>query len=270
MNNLGDSSTIPAEYVRLLAEFPRFSADVIPHAGAAEWSVSEEAVRAGVEAGRQLFPMPEVEKDDRFQAQLWWWSMCGSLVGPSLGCVLSLGRGPEWDWDAWHCFSRDAYWVGFQAQRFRGIDAADEALLRAFGQELAHFLSPLADAVAVVGGIKAAPLWAVAADAVASAAVAAGNELMEPWKGALLGKHVVEGIAGVHHVPLPRFVDSCDGAVAPWDEQAAIAGEEPDFDVVTHLERSTCCMILHSPSADLCVSCPKRSREERYRLWGQY
>lgn len=264
------SEPIPSEYSRLVAEFPRFSADVIPHEGAEQWHPTTDAVAAGIDAGRSLFPMPDVVKDDRFQAQLWWWSMCGAVVGPSLAAVLAYGRGPVWDWSQWTAFRRDNYWVGFQSHQFRDIDSDDAEALRAFGEELAAFLTPLADAVSTVGSIKVASLWAVASDAVANAAVAAGNELMEPWRGALLGKYVVEGLAKVHKVPTPRFVDSCNGEVGPWDEEAAEAGEKPDFDVVTHLERATCCMILHSPNADLCVSCPKRSREERHGLWAQY
>ncbi|KAA9270016.1 (2Fe-2S)-binding protein [Corynebacterium amycolatum] len=270
MNDVMRGAALPPEYSQLLADFPRFSADIMPHNGAAEWHLSTEAVAAGIEAGRRLFPMPEVEVDTRFQAQLWWWSMCGALVGPSLACVLVSDRVPVWQWSSWFTFLRDDYWVGFQAQQFESISAEDADELKDSGEALAHFLEPLAQVVGEVGEIKPAPLWAVAADAVANAAISAGNELMEPWRGALIGKHVVEGIQRVHRVPLPRFVDSCGGEVRPWDEAAAESGEESDFDVVTHLERATCCMIYHSPDADLCVSCPKRSREERHQLWARY
>lgn len=255
------------EYSHLLAEFPRFSADVIPRAGAKEWHLTEDAVRAGIDAGRKLFPMPDAADDTRFQAQLWWWSMCGALVGPSLASILISDSAPVWQWSSWRAFLRDDYWVGFQALQFEDLDAESPNEVRGCGERLAQFLAPLADAVSSVGGIKSAPLWAVAADAVANAAVAAGNELMEPWRGALVGKHAVEGIGRVHKVPTPRFVDTTAGEVLPWDESAAESGAEPDLDVVTHLERATCCMILHSPVAELCVSCPKRRREERYQMW---
>lgn len=267
MNDITSGAQLAPEYSHMMSEFPRFSADLIPHDGAREWKPSTDAVNEGIIAGRKLFPMPEVERDTRFQAQLWWWSMCGVLVGPSLACILVTDRGPVWQWDKWNAFSRDDYWVGFQAQEFVDVAADDADHVRDCGEALANFLAPLADAVAEVGDIKPAPLWAVAADAVANAAIAAGNELMEPWRGALLGTWMVEGMQRVHKVPLPRYVDACDGEVRPWDEDAAAAGEEPDFDLVTHLERATCCMILHSPVADLCVSCPKRSREERHQLW---
>ncbi|WP_297452537.1 (2Fe-2S)-binding protein [uncultured Corynebacterium sp.] len=270
MNNIARGAAFPSEYSQLLADFPRFSADVMPHDGAAEWQLSAESVTDAIEAGRKLFPMPEVEHDTRFQAQLWWWSMCGALVGPSLACMLVSDRVPVWQWSSWFAFLRDDYWVGFQAQQFEDISAEDPDELRECGEGLARFLEPLAQVVGEVGEIKPAPLWAVAADAVANAAIAAGNELMEPWRGALIGKHVVEGMQGIHKVPLPRFVDSCDGEVRPWDEVAAESQEEPDFGVVTHLERATCCMIFHCPGADLCVSCPKRSREERHQLWARY
>lgn len=176
MNDVTRGAALPPEYSQLLADFPRFSADVMPHDGAAEWHLSTEAVAAGIEAGRKLFPMPEVAGDTRFQAQLWWWSMCGALVGPSLACVLVSDRVPVWQWSSWFAFLRDDYWVGFQAQQFESISAEDADELKDSGEALAHFLDPLAQVVGEVGEIKPAPLWAVAADAVANAAISAGNE----------------------------------------------------------------------------------------------
>ena len=61
MNDVMRGAALAPEYSQLLADFPRFSADVMPHDGAAEWHLSTEAVAAGIEAGRRLFPMPEVE-----------------------------------------------------------------------------------------------------------------------------------------------------------------------------------------------------------------
>lgn len=259
------------EYIRLIGQFPRFQAEVFPPSGAdigdLAWEPSEETVRSRINAGRKLFPMPEAKDDTRFQAQLWWWSMCGAIVGPSMAAIVSDNVAPVLDWAEWKTFARDEYWLGFQAQAFQELARDNVEQLHDYGRELADFLSPIADLVSEVGSIKPAPLWAVAADAVANAAVAVGNELMDPWAGCVVGYCIVEGMREGHSVPLPRYVDVVDGRVSDWDLEAALAGEEPDIDVTSHLERTTCCMIYHSPDADLCVSCPKHPREVRHRQW---
>lgn len=265
------SSAIPQEYVRLVGQFPRFQAEVVPPAGVdiseSAWETSPAAVESRIEAGRKLFPMPDAKDDTRFQAQLWWWSTCGSILGPTIGAIVADDVAPVLDWAKWKTFSRDDYWLGFQAQEFQELVRDDADQLRDYGRQLAKFLEPIANDVSEVSGMKQAPLWAVASDAVANAAVAVGNELMEPWQGCLVGYCIVEGMRDLHKVPLPRFVDVVDGEIVDWNVDAALAGEEPEMDVMSHLERATCCMIYHSPDADLCVSCPKHPREVRHSQW---
>ncbi len=297
--NAGNVGGIPEparEYARTFAEIPRMSAEVEAPEGARWWSGGDarallcdgDFLRARVAASRELYPMPEADEtgrgglpgDTRFQIQVWWYSTCNSWLGPAAASIVVQGRAPRPGWDGLTVFRRDDYWLGYAADRFTdlGADAglepgdADTADgVRAYGRAVGEMLEPVVEAIGAELGVRPAPLWAIAADGLAGAAVAAGNEMMEPWAGALVGTWLVEGLAEVGRVPAPRFVDVEPGAgpegVAPTDLEAAAEGEMADFDVVTHLERTSCCMIYRSPKAGLCVSCPRRPAEERRALW---
>ena len=271
---------LPRAYSRLLAEMPRLRAEVVAPDGAETWvgDAAREALSDAsflgdrVNAGRSMFPMPEVDDDTRFQVQLWWYSLCGSWFGPAVASIVVMGEAPRAEWAATRMFARDGYWLGFTADGFDGCDNMDADAVRAYGAALGRMAEPVVEALSEGFGVRPAPLWAIVADGVAGAAVAAGNELMLPWVGAAVGAWLAEGLGNVARVPGPRFVDVADGVVTQTDMEAAADGEEPeDFDVVTHLERSSCCMIYHCPDADLCVSCPRRPAEERRALWaGEY
>lgn len=271
---------LPRAYSRLLAEMPRLRAEVVAPEGAETWvgdvarEVLSDAAFLGnrIAAGRSLFPMPEVDDDTRFQVQLWWYSLCGSWFGPAVASIVVMGEAPRAEWDATRMFARDDYWLGFAADEFVACGADDPDAARAYGMALGRMAEPVVEALSEGFGVRPAPLWAIVADGVAGAAVAAGNEVMTPWVGAAVGAWLSEGLGDVARVPGPRFVDVADGVVKRTDlEEAQDGGEPEDFDVVTHLERSSCCMIYHCPDADLCVSCPRRPAEERRALWaGEY
>lgn len=271
---------LPRAYSRLLAEMPRLRAEVVAPEGAETWvgdaarEVLSDAAFLGnrIAAGRSLFPMPEADDDTRFQVQLWWYSLCGSWFGPAVASIVVMGEVPRADWRATRMFARDDYWLGFAADEFVACDADDADAVRAYGAALGRMAEPVVEALSDGFGVRPAPLWAIVADGVAGAAVAAGNEVMTPWVGAAVGAWLSEGLGEVARVPGPRFVDVADGVVKRTDLAEAQDGGEPeDFDVVTHLERSSCCMIYHCPDADLCVSCPRRPAEERRALWaGEY
>ena len=299
--DMGNVGTIPEparEYARTFAEIPRLSAEVVAHDGMAWWAGDDaravlgdgDFLRARIDAGRALFPMPEAAAkgeaesgqagDARFQTQLWWYSTCNSWLGPAVASIVVQGRAPKPEWAATTVFSRDDYWLGFAAGEFvdlgaeAGMEPGDPEsadAVRAYGAALGRMAEPIVAAMEAGLGVRPAPSWAIVADGLAGAAVAAGNEVMEPWAGALVGSWLVEGLGEVARVPAPRFVDVDAGAgpegVAPTDLAAAADGEMADFDVATHLERASCCMIYHCPDADLCVSCPRRSAEERRALW---
>ena len=104
-------------------------------------------------------------------------------------------------------------------------------------------------------------------DAVAGAAVGAGNDAFEPYRGVRIAQALLAGMAegvpeGVR-LPQPHFRDFCDGHFQPTDVAAALAGEERDVHTVP--QRVSCCMIYRSPAAGMCLSCPKQTPEERDR-----
>lgn len=296
--NTGPVPEAAREYARTFAEIGRLRAEVEAHEGARWWSGDDaravmcdgDFLRARIDAGRALFPMPDAAAkgeaasgqagDARFQTQLWWYSTCNSWLGPAVASIVVQGRAPKPEWAATTVFSRDDYWLGFAAGEFvdlgaeAGLEPGDPGAadaVRAYGAALGRMAAPIVAAMEAELGVRPAPSWAIVADGMAGAAVAAGNEVMEPWAGALIGSWLVEGLGEVARVPVPRFVDVEPGAgsdaVAPTNLDAAADGEMADFDVATHLERASCCMIYHCPDADLCVSCPRRPAEERRALW---
>lgn len=263
-----ESVMTPAhEYAALLGEFPRFRADVVAHDGAASWTATAESVAACIESAEQIFPMPNVENRQRFQAQLWWWSTANVIIGASVAAVLMQGRGPSWEPENWQGFSRDDFWVGFFASEFIDVDCDSAEEVEEYGEHMGRFLQPILELVAGTRHVRPAPLWAVLSDSIANAAIAAGNELMEPYRGCALGYHLVKGLNKVHHAPLPRFIVVADGEPVEWNPEVEDAAEVDDFDASANLLRASCCMIYQSPDIDLCVSCPKRPRDERIESW---
>ncbi|WP_295627192.1 (2Fe-2S)-binding protein [uncultured Corynebacterium sp.] len=284
------------EYARTLGEIPRLRAEIEAPAGARWWRGGDarevlcdgDFLTARAAASRALYPMPESETtgpgglpgDTRFQMQVWWYSTCNSWMGPTAASIVVQGRAPRPGWDGLTVFERDDYWLGYAADEFvdlgveAGLEPGDPETaddVRALGAEVGRMIEPVVAASGEELGVRPAPLWAIAADALAGASVAAGNEIMEPWAGALVGSWLVEGLGEVTPMPAPRFVDVDAGlgaeGVTSTDLDAAAAGEQADFDVVTHLNRMSCCMIYRSPKAGLCVSCPRRSAAERRELW---
>lgn len=295
-NGAGDAPDPAPEYARTLAEIPRMTPEVMAHDGAPRWRGDDARalmcdasfLASRVEASRALYPMPEVADvdrhgrpgDERFHVQLWWYSILNSWLGPAVASIVVQARAPRPGWGGLTVFARDDYWLGFAADEFVDLGADDglepgdpgaAGAVRDYGRAVAETVAPVIDAICSATGIRPAPLWALTGDGLAGAAVGAGNEVMEPWAGALVGTWLVEGLSRVARVPEPRFVDVVPGAgadaVTPTDLAAAAEGDLADFDVVTHLERTSCCMIYRSPKADLCTSCPRRPEEERRRLW---
>ena len=132
---------LPRAYSRLLAEMPRLRAEVVAPDGAETWvgDAAREALSDAsflgdrVNAGRSMFPMPEVNDDTRFQVQLWWYSLCGSWFGPAVASIVVMGEAPRAEWAATRMFARDGYWLGFTADGFDECDNMDaDAFLWSF------------------------------------------------------------------------------------------------------------------------------------------
>ena len=122
-----------------------------------------------------------------------------------------------------------------------------EAAWRAAGADYARSIAPVIQALAEVAGASTRALWAVSVDAVAGAAVGAGNDAFEPYRGVRIAQALLAGMAegvpeGVR-LPQPHFRDFCDGQFQPTDVAAALAGEERDVHT-----RSPAGVLLHDLS----------------------
>ncbi|WJZ02308.1 (2Fe-2S)-binding protein [Corynebacterium freiburgense] len=240
----------------VVAEYPRFSAAVMPQAGAVEVSVAELAkdhrIHNALVACEKMFPL----SNPRWAGQLWWFSWNNSIVAPAITAMVEFYKTPSLDLSQGQLHIQPGdYWCSFSTDIVSGDGGWQEA-----GQQYAHSIAPLIDALVSNAGIKPAPLWAVAADALVSAAVHAGNDAFDPYRGVKiaceLSKGLSHGAPGVT-IPQPRFQDICNGQIAPTNMDAVYAGEEPS-DVHTVARRASCCMIFHSPGCGMCLSCPKQ------------
>ncbi|WP_448851181.1 (2Fe-2S)-binding protein [Corynebacterium sp. 335C] len=273
--------SLPAQYGRVVAEIPwlranvEASADAVVHDGAAtgELLTTPAGVASLVRPGLDLFPMPEAgDSAERYVAQLWWYSACGAWLRVTAAMILLEDAAPRPSWEGARFFVRDGFWPGFATGTVGDVPADDADAVRAHGRDVGRWLEPTIAALGEAFGVRPAPLWAILGDELAGAAVAIGNELMEPWRGVAVGTWLAEGCAGAAEeagarMPAPRFADVTEDAVEDCDVAAALAGEEPDWDTTCALVRSSCCMIFHSPVADMCTSCPRRPREEREAGW---
>ncbi|MDO4686006.1 MAG: (2Fe-2S)-binding protein [Corynebacterium sp.] len=245
----------------VISEYPRFATAVLPQNGAVALSVTELAeeqrLRKALNACETLFPL----SNDRWAGQLWWFSWNNAVVAPAVTAMVEFYKTPSLQLDRGVLHSQPGdYWYSFSTDIVTGDGDWFQA-----ARDYATSITPLIDALSATAGVKPAPLWAVAADALVAAAVSAGNESFDPYRGVRiaceLSNGLSEGAVGVT-IPEPRFEDIRDGTITATDMQAVAAGEEP-MDVHTVARRASCCMIFHSPGCGKCLSCPKQKPEER-------
>ena len=255
----------------IVAEHPRFSTAVFPTKNSRRISVEElasvEVLDRAIAASDELFPMGV----PKHQAQVWWFSLNNTLLGPALTAMVECHVTPSLDVARGAMFIQNpgtehgqGYWMSFFTDVFTDDS---EAAWRAAGADYARSIAPVLQALAEVAGASTRALWAVSVDAVAGAAVGAGNDAFEPYRGVRIAQALLAGMAegvpeGVR-LPQPHFRDFCDGHFQPTDVAAALAGEERDVHTVP--QRVSCCMIYRSPAAGMCLSCPKQTPEERDR-----
>lgn len=274
------------EYARILAEVPWLAgaiagdadAPVLTGAGLAAALSDPGWVAARAAAGEAIFPMPG-ERGPRAHAQLWWYSLLGSLWRPAAAGILVAGAAPAADWAGWSMALREGFWTAFAAAGFTPVPAGPGGPpprgpdpVAGYGERIAGILAPAIAALGEGAGVRPAPLWALVADEAAGAACGAGNELMEPRRGAAVGARLAAGVARAARAagaaaPAPaRFAEVTPDSVAELDPLAG-GGEEPDWDARAALVRASCCMIYRSPVGEPCASCPRRARPEREAQW---
>lgn len=213
---------------RVLSQYPRFADTLVPGPDARGVTLEElsdpDTIYTAVAAGQKIFSIEQ----QKHAGQLWFYSLCNALFAPSVTAMVEFDEVPSLDLTAGKLHAVDDYWFGFST------DARLESRQwRRAGEEVGASISPIIDALCVATDLRPAPLWAVAADCLAIAAMQAGEEAFEEELGREVATTLIDGLSTSFTVPIPRFND---------------AGQ---------LRRASCCMIYHSPKAGMCLSCPQ-------------
>lgn len=173
--------------------------------------------------------------DPRVNGTLWWYSTSSTLVAAPLTMLLVSGVAPD---------PRPARLsVSLQPNGYLQAARSDRLLtsVAAFAEALVEAHGEVIAALAAVSGATPRALWAIASDSVANRALEAGRAVGDPGRG-------VELADAVCRPPLlpARFVD--------------VEGPERMRQFV---RRSSCCLIYVATDGGKCVSCPRRSPEDR-------
>ena len=240
--------TLARALQQLVAQQPHFGPCVAPGPDSLRVSLRELCeptfVLQVIHRGQQTFSL----ENPRHAAQLWFYSLCNSVVGPAMNLMVEHSVYPSLELG--ELFSQDGqgYWLGYQPSSL--VDGPLEA-----GEELGAAMAQVIAALSEATGMKQAPLWAVLSDAVIQSGVAAGNDAFEPEHALEVIATVREGIQKATSRSLPPAqIDglSVDGEI--------MSVEQAEY-LLAH--RASCCMIYSSPQAQLCTSCPKREKQER-------
>ena len=193
--------------------------------------------------GTQLLdPSPLIEArfagrvDRRVAATVWWYSVSAVLVTPALaGLVTGIPLSAR---------------LADTALAFRPDGLPVAAVSSAPGNDLAvelrGTLGAVVAAVAVAGGMRERPLWAIAGDSIANQLLALGRALVD-----------VPGVTA-HAAPLAAAI----GAPLPVPRYVDVAGAR-------FTRRASCCLVVELPGGALCTSCPRRPPAERQALLEQ-
>lgn len=211
----------------VVAQYPLFADTLVPGPGARPITVEElaatETVTAAVAKGQEIFEIAQ----PKHAGQLWFYTLCNALVAPSVYAMVEFDQVPSLDLRQGQLHARDEFWFGFVPGTFLGPGE-----WRLAGAQYGEAIGVVVDKLCEVAGLRPAPLWAVAGDCLAIAASQAGEEAFEEELAREVATELIDGLSTAASVPAPRF--SGDG----------------------QYKRAACCMIYHSPNADMCTSCP--------------
>lgn len=178
-------------------------------------------------------------EDSRVNGTLWWYSASSTLVAAPLTMLLASGVAPN--------PRPDNLTVSLQPNGYLKAARSDRLLVSVdeFTDALLEAHAEVITALAEVSGAAPRALWAIASDSVGNRALEAGRAVGDPDRGAALARAVCRSPL----LPV-RFVD-VDG---PQHTRRFV-------------RRSSCCLIYVATSGDKCVSCPRRTPEDRrYQL----
>jgi hypothetical protein len=182
-----------------------------------------------VSAHAQLYPGASAA----VTTTIWWYLASAVLAGPAAAGALA-GVPLSADADDLDLHLGPAGMPAAAISRRLGADDPGPALGATFGL--------LIDGLCVVGGLRPRPLWAIAADSLATRLLALGRAQGRLDRATTLARELVASSRAP--VPVPRFVD--------------VAGAR-------FLVRSSCCL-LYRAGGELCTSCPRRRADQRHAL----
>jgi ferric iron reductase protein FhuF len=168
--------------------------------------------------------------DRRVLATVWWYSASSVLLTPVLAGLVT-GR------------PLSARLADTSVALLAGgtpVAATSSAPGGDTAAELRDTLAEVVDVVAAAGGMRARPLWAIAADSLANRLLALGRALGDERRATALAAPLAAAVGPP--LPVPRYVD--------------VAG-------VRFTRRVSCCLLYRLPPEPLCTSCPRRPAAER-------
>ncbi|HJC28324.1 MAG TPA: (2Fe-2S)-binding protein [Candidatus Dietzia intestinipullorum] len=174
--------------------------------------------------------------DRRVNGTLWWYSASSTLVAPPLTMLLTEGAAPD---------PRPEHLeVSLQPNGY--LRAARSARLLTSAAEFADALRQAHEeviaALAEVSGASPRALWAIASDSIGNRALEAGRAVGDPERGCALA----HALTAPPLLPV-RYVD-VDG---PQRSRR-------------FLRRGSCCLIYVATDGEKCVSCPRRTPDDRH------
>ena len=202
--------------------------------------------------------------DARVNGTLWWYSASSSLVAAPLTMLATAGEAPD--------PRPEHLTVSLQPNGYLKAARSDRLLgsVEEFADALCRAHAEVITVLAEVSGATPRALWAIATDSVGNRALDAGRAALADTgssaAGAAAGGPAADGVSAspdadrgaalgadlartVCRPPMlsPRFVD-VDG---PQRSRRFV-------------RRSSCCLIYVATDGDKCVSCPRRTPEDRH------
>ena len=212
---------------RVVAQYPLFADTLVPGPGATPVTLEDvstpEFVRAAIAEGQKIFSIEQ----GKFAGQLWFYTFCNAMVAPSVYAMVEFDKVPSLDLSKGSLHAVDDFWFGHSPDTF-----LEEGDYRTAGEQYGAAVAPIIATLCEVTDLRPAPLWAVAGDCMAIAAMQAGEEAFEEELAQEVAIALISGLSTAASVPTPRFTEG------------------------GKLRRASCCMIYHSPRADMCTSCP--------------
>ncbi|MCT2299836.1 (2Fe-2S)-binding protein [Dietzia cinnamea] len=174
--------------------------------------------------------------DPRVNATLWWYSASSTLAAAPLAMLLSGGVAPD--------PRPERLTVSLQTNGYLRAARSDRLLrsVTEFAEGLREAHEAVIASLAEVSGAAPRALWAIASDSIGNRALEAGRAGGDPERGCDLAR-------AVSRPPLlpVRYID--------------IEGPEHTRRFV---HRGSCCLIYVATAGDKCVSCPRRTPEDRH------